>query len=204
MRIYDVTVTLREHMPVYPGDPEFRRDGPTHLHMGTHCGTHVDAPCHMIKGGKSLTELHPSVFLGPATVVGVRDPRAITRAELVEHDWAGVERVLFKTASSGTLEAREAFEPGFVYMAPDAAEFLAGLGVALVGVDYLTLDPVGGGEFPAHMALLGAGIAVIEGLDLSAVPPGRYELFCGPLKISGADGAPARVFLRGPTGGGGA
>ncbi len=86
-------------------------------------------------------------------------------------------------------------------MAPDAAELLASLGLLLVGVDYLTLDPVGAGAFPAHKALLGAGVVVIEGLDLSGVPAGRYEMFCGPLKLGGADGAPARVFLRGPIAG---
>jgi arylformamidase len=203
MAIYDVTVTLREGMPVYPDDPAFRREGGrnlNHLHMGTHGGTHVDAPAHMIEGGKTLTDLAPSVFVGPADVVEIRDPRAITREELERHAWKDVTRVLFKTTNSGTLERGGAFDRGFVYMAADAAEMLAGHGLVLVGVDYLTLDPVGGGGLPAHKALLGAGIVVIEGLDLSGVPPGRYELFCGPLKIGGADGAPARVFLRGPTG----
>ena len=199
MAIYDVTVTLREGMPVYPGDPEFRREGGGHLnrlHMSGHCGTHVDAPAHMIEGGRTLTELAPEVFVGPASVVEIRDPRAITRAELERCVLTDVTRALFKTANSGSLEQSGAFDRDFVYMAPDAAEFLAGLGLVLVGVDYLTLDPLGSAAFPAHKALLGAGIVVIEGLDLSRVPPGRYELFCGPLKIGGADGAPARVFLR--------
>lgn len=199
MAIYDVTVTLREGMPVYPGDPQFRRDGGghrNHLHMSTHGGTHVDAPAHMIEGGPALTELEPSVFIGPAEVVEILDPHAITRAEIEKHDWAGVERALFKTASSGRLECEAEFDRDFVHMDPDAAELLAGLGLLLVGVDYLTLDPLGTGSFPAHKALLGAGIVVIEGLDLSGVPEGRYELFCGPLKLGGADGAPARVFLR--------
>lgn len=199
MAIYDVSVALREDMPVYPGDPVFRRDGGrhlNHLHMGTHGGTHVDAPAHMIEGGRTLSELAPSVLLGPADVVEIRDPRAITGAELQGRDWAGVERVLFKTASSGKLERLGDFDRDFVYMAPDAAQLLAALGLVLVGVDYLTLDPVGRGRFPAHKALLGAGIVVIEGLDLTAVREGRYEMFCGPIKIAGADGAPARVFLR--------
>ncbi len=202
MAIYDVTVTLREGMPVYPGDPEFRRDGGSHqnhLHMSTHGGTHVDAPAHMIEGGLALTDLALEVFLGPAEVVEIRDPHAITRAELEQLDWSGVERVLFKTRSSGSLERSDAFDRDFVHMAPDAAELLASLGLLLVGVDYLTLDPVGAGAFPAHKALLGAGLVVIEGLDLCGVPAGRYEMFCGPLKLGGADGAPARVFLRGPT-----
>ncbi len=204
MAIYDATVTLREGMPVYPGDPPLRRDGGghrNHLHMSTHGGTHVDAPAHMIEGGRTLTEIDPSVFLGPAQVVEIRDPRAITRAELERCDLAGVERVLFRTASSGRLERSDAFDRDFVHMAPDAAELLASLGLLLVGVDYLTLDPFGAGSFPAHRALLGAGVVVIEGLDLSGVPGGTYELFCGPLKIGGADGAPARVLLRGPTDG---
>jgi arylformamidase len=201
MTIYDVTVTLREGMPVYPGDPAFRREGGrnlNHLHIGTHGGTHVDAPAHMIEGGKSLTELAPEVFLGPALVVAINDTRAITRSELERHNLAGTERVLFKTANSGKLERTGTFDRDFVYMAADAAAMLAGLGLLLVGVDYLTLDPLGSSAFPAHKALLGAGIVVIEGLDLSQAPPGHYELFCGPLKIGGADGAPARVFLRGP------
>jgi arylformamidase len=204
--VYDISVTLRPELPVYPGDSRFRRevvlrirDGASSnlsvIQMNAHHGTHLDAPLHMIDGAPSIDAVSPGVLVGPALVVEITDPARITRRELEAVDWTGVERVLFKTANSGKLERTDEFEPDFVAMDGEAAEFLAGLGLKLVGVDYLSVDGAGADGFPAHMALLGAGVVILEGIDLSAVPPGRYELFCGALRIEGGDGAPARAFL---------
>jgi arylformamidase len=207
MRIYDVTVTLREGMPVYPGDADFRLEvlsaiadgGPCNLsalHVSAHCGTHIDAPNHMIDGRQTVDGIEPSILVGPATVVAIENPEKITLEELEQHEWDGIERALFKTANSGKLGQLDEFIEDYVYMEASAAEFLAGQGLVLVGVDYLSVDRLHSGTHPAHMPLLEAGIVLVEGLDLSEVPPGQYEIFCGALKVKDGDGAPARVLLR--------
>ncbi len=204
--IYDVSLPLREPMPTYPGDLPFRREvvrstaeganiNMSYLHMSAHCGTHVDAPSHMTPNGGTVGQIAPEVLVGPAEVVAIANPKAVTLEELQTHHWDGLERVLFRTANSAQLTGADAFCEDFAYLAPDAAAFLAEAGLKLVGLDYLTLDPVGSKQPVAHHALMRAGIVVIEGLDLASVPPGRYTLFCGALPVQGGDGAPARVFL---------
>jgi len=208
MTIYDVTVSLRAGMPVYPGDLPFRRvvtsriseggsSNMSTLEMGTHIGTHVDAQNHMVDGTATVEALPGELLIGPARVVSIEDPRVITVEELRRHDWSGVERVLFQTANADKLETMDRFIEDFVYLDGPAAKFLAAQDVRLVGVDYLSVDFLHSGTHPAHQALMSAGIVIIEGLKLHGVPPGDYELFCGPLKVQGGDGAPARVFLRG-------
>ena len=203
MAIHDLTVNLREGMTIYPGDPPFTREvvstvadgcALSKLHLGAHTGTHVDAPAHMVEGGSTIDAIPHDVLVGPALVVEVTHPRRITREELTTHHWDGVERVLFRTGNAGSLG--RSFRKDYVYLDEEAARFLADKGVRLVGVDYLSVDPPGSQGHPAHMALCNAGMVIIEGLDLSHVSPGRYELICAPLKVKDGDGAPARVFLR--------
>ena len=207
MKVYDASVSLREKMPIYPGDPPFRRtvvksiaagdsSNVSRLDFGVHTGTHVDAVNHMVEGAPTVDQIPPETLVGPARVVQIDDPELITRAELQRRDWGGVRRVLFKTANSGKLEDLDDFVGDFVALEGPAAEFLAERRVLLVGVDYLSVDIPHSGTHPAHQALMDAGIVIIEGLDLGRVPPGDYDMFCGPLKIRGGDGAPARVFLR--------
>ncbi len=204
MSIHDITVNLREGMTIYPGDPTFTREvvstvaegcALSKLHLGAHTGTHVDAPAHMVEGGSTIDAVNPDVLVGPAVVVEVTHPLRITREELTTHHWDGVERVLFRTGNAGSLGTAH-FREDYVYLDEEAARFLAEKGVRLVGVDYLSVDPPHSGTHPAHMALFAADIVIIEGLDLSHVSPGRYELICAPLKVKGGDGAPARVFLK--------
>jgi arylformamidase len=206
-KVYDVSVPLRDGMPVYPGDVQFRRRmvstiaaggdcNLSELSLGAHTGTHVDAPWHMSDRGTTIDTVPPSTLLGPAHVVEIRSPVSADLPELRQHEWGGVERVLLKTSNSGKLQSLDHFVEDYVYISGDGAEFLAGLGLLLVGVDYLSVDPLHSGTHPAHAPLVAAGVVIIEGLDLYAVPAGRYELFCGPLLIQGGDGAPARVLLR--------
>lgn len=207
MKVYDCTVTLREGMPIYPGDEGYRREMASSiaagdssnnslLHIGAHTGTHVDALHHMIDGAPTVEMIPLESLVGRARVVQVDNPRVIGADELANHDWEGVERVLFRTVNSGKLEELDEFVEDFVHLDGPSAKFLAELGVLrLVGVDYLSVDRLHSGTHPAHEALMGAGVTIIEGLDLSEVPPGDYMLFCGPMKIEGGDGAPARVFL---------
>jgi arylformamidase len=209
MAIYDVTISLRAGIPTWDGEPgpdcrPIKRigvDGETAqvslLTVGTYCGTHVDAPCHFIPGAAGVDSLPLDALVGPCRVVEIdRDvadrliePRHLERLAV------GARRLLLKTPS-GAFWADPAFRRDFVALAPAAADWLVGQGVLLVGIDYLSVDPYDAEPAAAHLTLLGAGVVVLEGLDLRQVPPGEYDLAALPLKLAGADGAPVRVVLR--------
>jgi arylformamidase len=197
MEIFDISVPIEPGMVTYPGDPPVRMErvvsiehgdvaNLTRLDFGVHTGTHVDAPVHFIDGGAGADALPLEVFLGPCEVGDATAADDEVGPELVPTD---VERVLFKTRNS-ELWARESFDEGFVRIGLAATERLVENGVRLVGVDYLSV-----GAPETHEALLGAGIAAIEGLDLRDVEPGQYSLACLPLRIVDSDGAPARAVL---------
>jgi arylformamidase len=166
------------------------------LSMGVHTGTHMDAPLHFIRGGKSIDTLPFEATVGSARVLEISDPQAVKVAELEPHAIQPGERILFKTSNSTRAWKSDTFVEDFVYISHEAAQYLAEKQVQTVGVDYLSVGGyrVDGPE--THHALLGAGIWVIEGLNLSGVQAGSYELICLPLKMMGAEGAPARAILR--------
>jgi arylformamidase len=167
------------------------------LSMGSHTGTHVDAPLHFIGSGKSLDQMPLDTMLGPARVIPIRDPRRIRCEELKQHRVRRGERILFRTRNSPRCWRESAFVKDFVSLSLEAAEMLAQRRVRMVGVDYLSVGGYRDEDGVAvHEALLGAGIWIIEGLDLSQVPPGPCELICLPLKVLGGDGAPARAIVR--------
>jgi arylformamidase len=207
MKVYDCSVTLREGMAIYPGDPGYEReivssveqgDSATNsvLHMGVHTGTHVDGLAHMMRNAPSVDQVPLDTLVGPARVVQVDTDEAITAEDLRTRDWSGVERVLFKTPNSGKLEQLDEFVEDFIHLDGSAGRFLADLGtIRLVAVDYLSVDKLHSGNHPAHTALMDQRITIVEGVDLSEVPPGDYLVVCGALKIQGGDGAPARVLL---------
>lgn len=204
-KIYDVTVTIRSPMPTWPGDPAFDR-ALTHsiaggdsadvsaIRMGSHTGTHIDAPSHFLAGAPTVDELPIDVLVGEAMVFELGVEAQITRADLEVLNLDRCERILFKTRNS-TLWKSDDFTPDFVYIAADAAKYLVDRGVKLVGIDYLSVGEYKSGA-QVHRILLEHGVVIVEGLDLSMVKPDVYELMCLPLKIKGADGAPARVVLR--------
>jgi arylformamidase len=205
-KIFDLTVPLSPELATFPGDPPFSserfsriEDGQacnvSRLTLGTHTGTHVDAPRHFAEAGATVDELPLEILTGKARVVSVPARDAVDRPQLENLDLRDDLRVLFRTRNSGQLR-----QPGprsdFVHLTAEAASYLVQVGIKLVGWDHLSIDRSGSTDFPAHHALLGAGVVVVEGLDLSQVEPGEYELSCLPLKIAGGDGAPARVILR--------
>jgi arylformamidase len=205
--IYDVTVPIRNTMPVWPGDPLVRltakshqsRDGThtvrlTSIEMGSHTGTHIDAPFHMIDNGKRLDEFPLEILTGKATVFEFSARRSIGRADLLPLNWDGVERVLFKTENSNHWQDGKFFDD-FVYLEPEGAEFLVQQGLRLVGIDYLSIDKYKSASHPSHFVLLKKNIPILEGLNLSTVPAGEYTLAALPLNLTDADGAPARVIL---------
>lgn len=205
--IYDVSVPIQNGMPVWPSDPPVKLTAHAHLsrdkshtvrvtsiEMGSHTGTHVDAPAHFVEGGKTLSEIPLDVFVGPATVFEIPGVRSISRRNLQDLDWTGIERVLFKTDNSAHWSDGRFFEE-FVYLEPGAGDFLVSRGIRLVGIDYLSIDRFGSEKHPAHFALLPHGVVLLEGLNLSKIFPGPYRMVALPLNLQHADGAPTRVIL---------
>jgi arylformamidase len=208
MAIYDITVPIRPGMPIYEGDPAVEiaawsalakgdSANVSFLHFGAHTGTHVDAPAHFIEGARKIDALSLDVLLGPARVIRVPDEAAeIDPDFLAGCDLDQVERVLFHTRNSNFW--REGFRKDFTHLLPEAAEMLVEMGIKLVGTDYLSVEKFHSGHHRTHLALLSQSVVIVEGLNLSDVPAGDYELICLPLKIAdgAGDGAPARVVLR--------
>ena len=208
MPIYDVTVPIRSGMPIYEGDPPVKIEAASSLasgdsanvsflHLGAHTGTHVDAPAHFIEGAAKIDSLPLDILIGPARLIHVAEDRTEIDSEFLSScDLENVERIIFRTRNSGFWES--GFRKDFTHLLPEAAEMLVNRGVKLVGIDYLSIEKFHSGHHRTHIALLSRGVVIVEGLNLSDVPAGDYELICLPLKIAegAGDGAPARVVLR--------
>jgi arylformamidase len=166
------------------------------ISLGSHTGTHMDAPIHFVPGGEGMDRMPLDATVGRARVIEIQDPVSIKPDELDPHGIGRGERVLFKTQNSTRRWWAEDSVENFVYVSQEAARYLADRGVRTVGVDYLSVGGFGKEGVETHQALLGAGIWVIEGLDLSEVEPREHELICLPLKVEDGDGAPARAILR--------
>jgi arylformamidase len=203
----DVSVPLRPGVPTFPGDPTYgielavsMADGAicnvSRLDMGAHTGTHLDAPSHFIDGAAGTESIPLDVCAGPAWVVDATG--LALNIGLEELDGLGIPagetRLLFKTPNSD-LWNQPGFSESFIGLDGEAARILAERGVRLVGADYLSIAPFGN-PAPTHLALLSAGVVIIEGLDLRAVRPGPVELLCLPLRLVGSDGVPARALVR--------
>lgn len=165
--------------------------------MSLHSGTHVDAPFHFAPDGEAIDALPLETFIGPALVHAVEADRYIKAEHVAAIELEGITRVLFKTRNSALLK-RQTYEADFVAFSVEAAEALVAKGVKLVGLDYLSIAHAGDEQVPVHRAFLDRGVVLVEGIDLSRIDPGRYELICFPIRIRGADGAPCRAVLRDP------
>jgi arylformamidase len=202
----DISVPLRTGMVHWPNDAPVqiektsdveRGDGATlsTVSMGSHTGTHIDAPRHFIKGGRTIDEMPLSIASGRARVIEINDPASVKPAELAPHGIRRGERILLKTRNSGSVWQTDEFVRDFVYLSDQAADFFAQRAVALIGIDYLSVGSAAGGHY-VHRTLLSAGVWLLEGVDLSRVTAGRYELVCLPLRLAGGDGSPARAIVR--------
>ena len=205
-RIIDVTVPLSADVPTFPGDPRFQMefshriaDGKPYnvarVTLGVHSGTHVDAPYHFLEDGATVEALPLEIMMGKVRVVQVAARDAIDLADVQSLDLTDEIRVLFKTRMSGQLR-KPKFQEDFVYITPAAAAHLVQAGIKFVGIDYLSVEKFQSPDFPTHHSLLRAGVVIAEGLDLSEAEPGEYDMVCLPLRIVGADAAPARVILK--------
>jgi arylformamidase len=205
MRIWDISVTLKSEMPIYPGDTEFslektlcveRGDVCTlsKLVLGAHTGTHLDAPYHFIAGGQKVHELELHRLIGPAYVTDLRGHALITAESLENARIPACQRLLLKT-DNGRLWSNPQFQADFVYLTGEAADWILQRGIDLVGIDYLSVEQFNAPVPVAHLKLLGAGLIIVESLYLNEVPPGEYELIALPLKIESAEGSPVRAVL---------
>lgn len=203
-KIYDVTLALAADTIIYPGDPPLiieadksiaRGDGYnlSKITLGSHTGTHIDAPKHFYDHGTTVDRLNLDCLLGQARVfqmdgevidVNMLKPLGIMKDDIV----------LFKTENSHLL-GQAHFTTDYTYVTPEAAEFLALRGIKTLGFDYFSIEKYDSSSAAAHCALLKREIVIIEGLDLRQVKPGLYQMVALPLKINQGDGSPARVVL---------
>jgi arylformamidase len=208
MKFWDISLPISQGIPVWPGDPEISikrvskiEDGAnanvSRMDIGCHTGTHVDAPYHFLPDGKTIETLPLDALIGPVQVIRIPDDISVITEDVVLACGIrkGTNRVLFKTYNSAFWKKYGSqFRTEFAGIDDTGAQALVDMGVKLVGLDYLSVSPYKKSR-PTHEAFLKASVVLLEGVDLSAVEPGDYNLVCLPLKIQGADGAPARAVL---------
>lgn len=205
MKIYDISLTLSptsirwvtsQPMELIERKRMSRGDSnnSSSIHASCHAGTHVDAPFHFLADGMTIESLPLDTFIGPARVCAVDAGSHITAADVAQAGLSGETRVLFKTRNSSLLK-KGVYDSSFAAFSVDGAKALVDLGVRLAGLDYLSAAQADE-QVAVHRAFLDHGVILLEGVDLSEVPPGRYELICPPVKLAGSDGAPCRALLR--------
>jgi arylformamidase len=208
MTYFDISMEVHEHMVHWPGSTTPLQGWDTRLDraeesnasnwlLGSHSGTHVEAPWHFLTEGDDLASIPLDRLIGPTLVVDVPDSATSITREIVESlslpRPAG--RILFKTSNSRHRLSNSDFDPSYVAVSASGAEALVEAEVTLVGIDYIAIEPYGLDDFPAHRTLLGAGVTILEGIDLRQVAPGPYVLHCLPLRLLGSEAAPARAVL---------
>jgi arylformamidase len=206
MKIHDISRPVDKGIPVWPGDTPYDfsfaariRGGSSvnvgRVEMSVHTGTHVDAPLHFADGEADVASVPLETYCGPCVVADVRpSERGIRPADLP----AGLDGPLRKAPRlllRSYAVRPDAFDEGMAHATPELAAWLGEHGVVLLGVDTDSMDAFDSKELPAHRALLAAGVAILEGIDLSRVEPGVYDLVALPLRLVGADGSPVRAAL---------
>lgn len=208
MKIVDITIPINNDIPIWPESTDFRLSWSKRLEKGdicnnstltidTHTGTHLDAPFHFFSNGATIDKVYLGKLIGPCTVCRLSGVKDITPAHLAKLNLSpDTSRLLLQTDNSRLhLLKTNKFTDAFTALSPDSAHWIVDNGIDLVGIDYLSIGGYHNGV-DTHKILLDAEVVVVEGLDLVGVEPGRYELICLPLKITGAEGAPARAVLR--------
>jgi arylformamidase len=209
MSIRDITIPMGEALACWPGDTPFRftwtwrkAEGATvnvgQFQLSVHTGTHTDAPFHFDDAGGTSDALDLNPFIGPARVISLIGRLRIRREDIKAFDFSGTPRVLFRTDA---WSDHTVFPTSIPVMDEDVPAWLHQQGVVLVGVDVPSVDALDSKTLPNHHALGTYGITIVEGLCLSEVPAGRYELLALPMRLMGADGAPVRAVLRDWSGG---
>lgn len=203
----DVSIPITDGMLSWPGDPKVHikravdmekgaEANVTKLNMGAHTGTHMDAPRHFLNSKAGVDKMPLDAGIGKARVIGIPGKVIITAAELRPHRIRKGERILFKTDNSKSHWFLKPFSKKYVSLSLEAARYLAEKKIKTLGIDYLSIGSMQSDGAQIHRVLLKAGVWPIEGLDLSKVEPGDYEMICLPLKLAGSDGSPVRALLR--------
>lgn len=204
-KIYDITLTINNNMIVYPGNSKVCIEevkqiskGDTcnvsSLSFGSHTGTHIDVPKHFIDNGKTLEEVTPDRFIGKAKVFDMQNIVSIKKEDLITKNIQNGDYILFKTENSKRLKDSE-FNKEFVSLTEDGAKYLAEKEISLVGIDYLSIQSYYAKDSNVHLTLLGNNIIILEGIDLTDIREGKYELIALPLKIKEGNGSPVRAVL---------
>lgn len=208
MKLHDISLPISNNLPVWPGDASISlmpimslskgdNCNLTKIEMGTHTGTHVDAPYHFLKDGATVDAIPIETFFGTCVVVDLDSQVLIEKKDFRKYNLNGHSRILIKTRNSEMWANNiSSFDTNFVALGIDAAEYLVEMNIILVGIDYLSIESFRSEGSPVHKLLLSNNISILEGLNLSGVKAGVYELMCMPLKLQGCEGAPARVMLR--------
>lgn len=209
-QLIDISVAVEDGMPIWPGSVGVSltwtkrlengdRSNNSHLDCDVHVGTHIDAPLHFLQGGTAVEATPLDALIGPAYVADLQGVAVITAPDLDELSLpSGIQRLLLRTHNSRLWTDNDRrFRTDFTALRPDAAQWVVDRGIRLVGVDYLSVQCYEDSP-QVHEILLGAGVVIVEGLNLLEAPSGTYELLCLPMKLVGAEGAPARAILRLP------
>ena len=200
-KIIDISLALEEGMITYPNNPEFKiqsfqdlTSAHSVIEMGTHTGTHIDAPRHVFKNGKGVSRIPLTAYVGKCRVLDLSMVKeSITINDLKKYRIKKGERILVKTRNS--TRGFKKFYNDYTYIDGDTADYLAEKGIILFGIDYLSVKKRGGSDHRPHTSILKKGIVIFEGLDLSKVSEGVYTFIGLPLKLGNIDGAPARAVL---------
>lgn len=200
MKFYDLTLPLSNNTPGWPGDIAYKREERqtsaivSSITMSSHFGTHIDAPRHFVFSASSIDQIPLSTLVGKFKVFQVKSKQLIEKKDIEKFSIQKGDRVLFKTINSNIITGAK-FNPSYVSLSLEAAEFLAKKRIALVGIDYFGIEAKSAPGHPVHVTLLSKNIVVVEGLNLQKTPPGIYQGAILPLKIEDGDGSPARAVL---------
>ncbi|MCP4049842.1 MAG: cyclase family protein [bacterium] len=203
--LYDVSLYIEPEMVTWPSDPKVDislykdlKSGDSSnvsiIKMGSHTGTHIDAPKHMDINGAGIDELDLECFYGDVTVIEIQAEKSISLNDIQDIELNNIARIIFKTSNS-ELFPNGIFDKNFIYLDPEAAAHLANNHIRVVGIDAPSIDGYKVAGHPTHSILFKNNIPVIELLDLRNIKPGKYRLIALPLRIRNSDGAPARVIL---------
>ena len=203
-KLWDISPAVGPETPAFPGDTAYSQQWTARIGTGCpvnisaittspHVGAHADAPLHYGPGGATIGQVGLEPYLGACRVIHAFDAGALVEPRHLVHATRDVPpRVLVRTCRTAPTR----WSPAFSAFAPQTIEWLAALGVRLVGIDSQSVDPAESKELPSHQQLLRHGIRVLENLVLDAVEPGDYELIALPLKLIEADASPVRAVLR--------
>lgn len=208
MKLFDISLPISNDLPVWPGDPTVSlmmtssivkgdQCNITRIQMGIHNGTHIDAPYHFLKDGATVDTIPIETFIGTCLVVDLDSEVLIEKRDIQKYNLNGHSRILIKTRNSEMWANNiRSFDTNYVAIGINAAQYLVEMNTILVGIDYLSIESFQSDGSPVHKLLFKKNITILEGLNLSGIKAGVYELICLPLKLEGCEGAPARVLLR--------